>query len=113
MRGGHRTAGWPGTGAVAGRWHGGRDRALGRFQLGNRRQQGRDRVQREEPDMSFTVSRARAGGSRRQAGLSLIELMIAMVIGLVLILGLIQVFAASRQAYQLSQGIARNQENGR
>ncbi len=50
---------------------------------------------------------------RRQAGLSLIELMIAMVIGLVLILGLVQVFGASRQAYQLSQGIARNQENGR
>ena len=49
----------------------------------------------------------------RQAGLSLIELMIAMVIGLVLILGLVQVFGASRQAYQLSQGIARNQENGR
>lgn len=50
---------------------------------------------------------------RRQAGLSLIELMIAMLIGLVLILGLVQVFGASRQAYQLSQGIARNQENGR
>ncbi|MDG2524562.1 PilW family protein [Stenotrophomonas sp. HITSZ_GD] len=63
--------------------------------------------------MSFAVARAAARGRRRQAGLSLIELMIAMVIGLVLILGLIQVFAASRQAYQLSQGIARNQENGR
>jgi type IV pilus assembly protein PilW len=63
--------------------------------------------------MSFAVPRALVRGVRRQAGLSLIELMIAMVIGLVLILGLIQVFAASRQAYQLSQGIARNQENGR
>ncbi len=63
--------------------------------------------------MSFAVPRAVPRGVRHQAGLSLIELMIALLIGLVLILGLIQVFAASRQAYQLSQGIARNQENGR
>jgi len=60
--------------------------------------------------MSFAVPPT---APRRQAGVSLIELMIAMLIGLVLILGLVQVFGASRQAYQLSQGIARNQENGR
>lgn len=46
-------------------------------------------------------------------GMSLIELMIALVIGLVLILGLIQVFSASRAAYQLSEGLARAQENSR
>ncbi|HBK46823.1 MAG TPA: pilus assembly protein PilW [Xanthomonadaceae bacterium] len=51
--------------------------------------------------------------ARLQRGLSLIELMIAVIIGSILILGLIQVFSASRAAYQLSQGIARNQENGR
>jgi type IV pilus assembly protein PilW len=49
----------------------------------------------------------------RQYGLTLIELMIAITIGLILVLGLIQVFSASRAAYQLSQGIARNQENAR
>ncbi|MFT4247691.1 MAG: PilW family protein [Pseudomonas sp.] len=49
----------------------------------------------------------------RQTGLSLIELMIAMLIGLVLMAGVIQVFAASRMAYQLSEGLARNQENSR
>ncbi|WDI92294.1 PilW family protein [Xanthomonas campestris] len=47
------------------------------------------------------------------AGLSLIELMIALLISSILLIGVIQVFAASRTAYQLSQGIARNQENGR
>lgn len=47
------------------------------------------------------------------SGLSLIELMVAMVIGSILVLGVVQVFSASRTAYQLSQGIARNQENGR
>ena len=52
-------------------------------------------------------------GPRHVAGMSLIELMIALLIGTILVLGLVQVFAASRTAYQLSQGIARNQENAR
>lgn len=46
-------------------------------------------------------------------GVTLIELMIALLIGSILVLGLVQVFAASRSAYQLSQGIARNQESSR
>lgn len=50
---------------------------------------------------------------RPQMGLSLIELMIAMLIGLVLMTGVIQVFGASRAAYQLSEGLARTQENSR
>lgn len=48
-----------------------------------------------------------------QRGLSLIELMIALLIGSLLILGLVQVFSASRSAYQLSEGMARVQENAR
>ncbi|MGY0619027.1 PilW family protein [Lysobacter sp. A378] len=47
------------------------------------------------------------------AGLSLIELLIAMAIGVVLLLGLVQVMSASRAAYQLSSGVARTQENAR
>lgn len=46
-------------------------------------------------------------------GFSLIELMIALLIGAILLLGLVQVFGASRTAYQLSQGMARVQENAR
>lgn len=49
----------------------------------------------------------------RASGVSLVELMIAMAIGLFLLLGLVQVFAASRTAYQMSEGLARVQENGR
>lgn len=49
----------------------------------------------------------------RIRGLSLIELMIALLIGSMLVLGLVQVFGASRSAYQLSEGMARVQENGR
>lgn len=50
---------------------------------------------------------------RQQMGLSLIELMVAMAIGLVLMLGLVQVMGASRESYRLSEGIARTQENAR
>lgn len=50
---------------------------------------------------------------RLSRGLSLIELMVAIVIGSILILGVVQVFAASRAAYQLSEGMSRTQENAR
>lgn len=45
--------------------------------------------------------------------MSLIELMIALVIGLILMLGVTQVFIASHAASRLSEGVARAQENGR
>lgn len=49
----------------------------------------------------------------KNSGMSLIEIMIALVIGTILMLGLVQVFAASRTAYQLAEGMARTQENAR
>ncbi|MET4614597.1 type IV pilus assembly protein PilW [Stenotrophomonas sp. 2619] len=51
--------------------------------------------------------------TRRMSGMSLVELMIAMVIGLIVMLGVVQVFSASRAAYRLSEGLARVQENSR
>ncbi|QCO68794.1 pilus assembly protein PilW [Luteimonas yindakuii] len=39
--------------------------------------------------------------------------MVALLIGTLLVMGLVQVFSASRTAYQLSSGLARAQENGR
>lgn len=49
----------------------------------------------------------------RQKGLSLVELMIAMLIGVVLLLGLTQVMSASSAANKLATGVARTQENAR
>ncbi|MFC4727896.1 PilW family protein [Coralloluteibacterium thermophilus] len=46
-------------------------------------------------------------------GVSLVELMVALAIGAVLMLGLVQIFAASRAAYQLSEGASRVQEGSR
>jgi type IV pilus assembly protein PilW len=49
----------------------------------------------------------------RMAGVSLVELMIAMVIGLIIMLGVIQIFSASSAASRLSEGASRVQENAR
>ncbi len=49
----------------------------------------------------------------RQRGFSLIELMIAMVIGLLLMAGVISVFAGSRKSFDLTQEISSIQESAR
>lgn len=61
------------------------------------------------------MSRSNRVAGRRDAmhGVTLIELMVALVISTLLVLGLVEVFAGSRTAYQLSTGLARVQENGR
>lgn len=51
--------------------------------------------------------------SDRQAGVSLIELMVAMLIGLFLILGAVTIYNQSRTAYRASEGVARLQEVAR
>ncbi len=49
----------------------------------------------------------------RQIGLSLIELMIALVVGLILMAGVISIFIASRQSYGINNAVGQIQENGR
>ncbi|UPG88888.1 PilW family protein [Luteibacter aegosomaticola] len=48
---------------------------------------------------------------RKQSGFSLVELMIALVIGLIVVGGLVSVLMASRQAFTLQQSNNFNQEN--
>ncbi|WP_439887517.1 PilW family protein [Pseudomonas sp. MBLB4123] len=48
-----------------------------------------------------------------QAGFSIVELMVALVLGLLLMTGIIQVFLSSRQTYAANEAIGRMQENGR
>ncbi|MGI0120412.1 PilW family protein [Zooshikella sp. RANM57] len=50
---------------------------------------------------------------KRQIGLSLIELMIALVLGLFLLAGILQVFLGSSQTYRLTGDLSRVQENER
>jgi type IV pilus assembly protein PilW len=58
--------------------------------------------------------RARTGRPARQSGgLSLIEILVALVLGLFLLAGIIQVLVSARAAYRLAEAQARTQENGR
>lgn len=50
---------------------------------------------------------------KQQQGLSLVELMIAMTLGLFLIWGVMQSFLTSRQVYDMQQALSRIQENTR
>lgn len=49
----------------------------------------------------------------RQSGLSLVELMVAMALSLLLMLGVIQIFLSSKQTYSTNSALSRVQESGR
>lgn len=53
------------------------------------------------------------GVARRQSGVSLIELMIAMILGLLVLGAVIQLFLGSKATYTSNEALARVQENGR
>jgi type IV pilus assembly protein PilW len=48
-----------------------------------------------------------------QSGMTLIEIMIAMLIGLFLLAGVMQIFTSSHQSYRMQENLSRMQENGR
>lgn len=50
---------------------------------------------------------------RQQAGLSLVELMIAVALGMLLMLGVMQVFLSSKNTYASNQELSEIQESGR
>ncbi|HSN18542.1 MAG TPA: PilW family protein [Gammaproteobacteria bacterium] len=50
---------------------------------------------------------------RRQSGFSLVELMVALVLGLILTSGVISVYISSKKTYSLSRAVGQVQENGR
>ncbi len=50
---------------------------------------------------------------RKMCGATLIELMIAMLLGLTLVAGIIQIFSGNRVTYQFTDSLARIQENAR
>lgn len=50
---------------------------------------------------------------KAQAGLSIVELLVALVISMLLMTGVVQVFLASKQTYASNEAASRLQENGR
>ncbi|MDQ6648386.1 MAG: PilW family protein [Pseudomonadota bacterium] len=53
----------------------------------------------------------RSVGEGRQSGVSLIELMVALLLGAIIVGGLIQILSANRKAYQLQEGNNFQQQN--
>jgi len=49
----------------------------------------------------------------KQSGMSLIELMIAMVLGVFLMLGIVEIFSGTKATYNMQDGLSRIQENAR
>ena len=56
---------------------------------------------------------SQTGNKARQGGVSLVELMIALAIGLFLLLAVVQIFTTSRQSANSSMALGRVQESGR
>lgn len=52
-------------------------------------------------------------GRASQYGMTLVELMVSLVLGLILLGSAIQVFQGNKQSYRIAEGLARVQENGR
>ncbi|MGJ8668639.1 MAG: PilW family protein [Oceanococcus sp.] len=50
---------------------------------------------------------------RKQSGLSLVELMVALVLSTVVIAGVVQIFLSGQQSYRLQRGLGMVQDNGR
>lgn len=50
---------------------------------------------------------------KRQTGFSLVELMVAITLGIVLMTGVVQMFASSKSVFVTQQGLSRLQETGR
>lgn len=59
------------------------------------------------------MKRAPLSRLTRQKGLSLVELMVAITVGLILLAGVLQIFASSQQSYRVQEATSRLQENGR
>ena len=51
--------------------------------------------------------------SKKQGGMSLVELMVAITLSLILTLGIIQIFSSSKQTGRVQEALARLQENAR
>lgn len=51
--------------------------------------------------------------AKAQAGMTLIELMVAMVIGMLLLLGVTSIFLSQRQAYRVNENLAHMQDSSR
>ena len=53
------------------------------------------------------------GKINKNNGLTLVEVMVAVVIGLIIMAGVMQIYLSNKQTYRMTEGLSRLQENGR
>ncbi|AGA91847.1 prepilin-type N-terminal cleavage/methylation domain-containing protein [Thioflavicoccus mobilis 8321] len=63
--------------------------------------------------MSLSSAVNRSGHPPCQRGFTLVELMVALLIGVFLTAGVLALFAATKQSYRINEGVSRVQESGR
>ncbi|MEE1559553.1 MAG: prepilin-type N-terminal cleavage/methylation domain-containing protein, partial [Arenicellales bacterium] len=65
------------------------------------------------PARRFFIPAKGLAGPCRQRGVTLIELMVALVIGLLVTAAMLKVYVDASRMYRFNEGLARVQENGR
>ncbi|MDS4058864.1 MAG: PilW family protein [Candidatus Contendobacter sp.] len=60
-----------------------------------------------------SIRQSLSRSAQRQHGLSLVEILVALVLSLFLLVGVIQLFIGSKQTYRFHDALSRVQENGR
>lgn len=63
--------------------------------------------------VNYCAGGSRLNALRKQHGLTLVELMIAMTIGLLLLGGITSIMISSRQTYRVNEALSRMQDNAR
>ena len=61
----------------------------------------------------MSAAAMKVNSAQRQAGISMVEILIALVISLFLLGGIVQVYLANKTTYRFTESLARVQENGR
>ena len=61
----------------------------------------------------MSAAAMKVNSAHRQAGISMVEILIALVISLFLLGGIVQVYLANKTTYRFTESLARVQENGR
>lgn len=61
----------------------------------------------------MSLNPSQAPRVRRQSGITLVEMMVAMVVGLILLVGIVQLFISNKQAYRIQEGANVLNENAR
>jgi len=67
----------------------------------------------EPKDNAMNRTAEQTRPAHRQRGLSLVEIMVALAVGVVLLTGVIQIYASTKATYRMQDNLARLQENGR